>query len=47
MTATGLDILLRNTECLHNRSIGLIVNQTSLTPDLRYSWNILKEKALT
>ncbi|TLU87551.1 MAG: DUF1343 domain-containing protein [Chlorobium sp.] len=46
MIATGLDILLRNTECLRNRSIGLIVNQTSLTPDLRYSWNILKAKGL-
>ena len=46
MTATGLDILLRNTSSFRNRNIGLIVNQTSVTPELQYSWNILKEKGL-
>jgi uncharacterized protein YbbC (DUF1343 family) len=46
MVATGLDILLRNTDRFRNRNIGLIVNQTSVTPELKYSWNILKEKGL-
>ena len=46
MVATGLDILLRNTDSIRNRNIGLIVNQTSVTPDLKYSWNVLKEKGL-
>ena len=46
MVASGLDILLRNTESFRNRNIGLIVNQTSVTSELTYSWNILKEKGL-
>lgn len=46
MVATGLDILLRDTDRFHNRNIGLIVNQTSVTPELKYSWNLLKEKGL-
>ncbi len=46
MVATGLDILLRNTDRFRNRNIGLIVNQTSVTPELKYSWNVLKEKGL-
>ena len=46
MIATGLDILLRNTDRFRNRNIGLIVNQTSVTPELKYSWNVLKEKGL-
>ncbi len=46
MVATGLDILLSNTDSIRHRTIGLIVNQTSVTPDLKYSWNVLKEKGL-
>ncbi|NMW22418.1 MAG: DUF1343 domain-containing protein [Chlorobiaceae bacterium] len=46
MVATGLDILLRNTNSIRNRQIGLIVNQTSVTPELKYSWNVLKERGL-
>ena len=46
MVATGLDILLRNTDSFRNRNIGLIVNQTSVTPELKYSWNVLKERGL-
>ena len=46
MVATGLDILLRNTKSFCNRNIGLIVNQTSVTPELKYSWSVLKEKGL-
>ena len=46
MVATGLDILLRNTDSFRKRNIGLIVNQTSVTPELKYSWNVLKERGL-
>ena len=46
MVTTGLDILLRNTSSFRNRNIGLIVNQTSVTPELKYSWNVLKEQGL-
>ncbi|MCX6179493.1 MAG: DUF1343 domain-containing protein [Chlorobiales bacterium] len=46
MIATGLDILLRNTNRFLNRNIGLIVNQTSVTPELKYSWNVLKERGI-
>jgi uncharacterized protein YbbC (DUF1343 family) len=46
MVATGLDMLLRDTGRFRNRKIGLIVNQTSVTPELQYSWNLLKEKGL-
>ena len=46
MVATGLDILLGNTERLQNRKIALIVNQTSVTPALEYSWNLLKQKGV-
>ncbi|NTU97416.1 MAG: DUF1343 domain-containing protein [Chlorobiaceae bacterium] len=42
MTVTGLDILLRDTEQIRQRNIGLIVNQTSVTGDIRYSWEVLK-----
>ena len=44
MVATGLDVLLENTASIQNRNIGLIVNQTSVTPGLQYSWNMLKKK---
>ncbi len=46
MVATGLDILLRNTETLRGKNIGLIVNQTSVTPELQYSWSLLKERGV-
>ncbi|MEI8032749.1 MAG: DUF1343 domain-containing protein [Chlorobiaceae bacterium] len=46
MVATGLDILLRNTETLRDRNIGLLVNQTSVTPELHYSWEVLKERGI-
>ena len=39
-------MLLRNTERFGNRQIGLIVNQTSVTYDLLYSWNVLRERGL-
>ena len=46
MIATGLDILLRNCERFQNRNIALIVNQSSVTAHLKYSWNMLKERGL-
>lgn len=46
MVATGLDILLENTDRYRNRAIGMIVNQTSVTTDLRYSWDVLRNKGL-
>ncbi len=46
MVATGLDILLRKSERFQNRNIGLIVNQSSVTADLKYSWNVLKERGI-
>lgn len=46
MVATGLEILLRKSEHFQNRNIGLIVNQSSVTPDLKYSWNALRERGI-
>jgi uncharacterized protein YbbC (DUF1343 family) len=42
MVINGLDILLRNTGLLKNRSIGLIANQTSVSMGLEYSWKLLQ-----
>ncbi len=46
MIATGLDILLKKSEHFQNRKIGLIVNQTSVTPEMKYSWNALQERGI-
>ncbi len=46
MVATGLDILLRDTSRLGNKNIALIANQTSVTPELNYSWNELRAKGI-
>ncbi len=46
MIATGLDILLNKSMHFQNRKIGLIVNQSSVTPEMNYSWNALKERGL-
>ena len=46
MVATGLDILIRNTDCIQNKNIGLIVNQSSVTQYQQYSWNVLKERGI-
>jgi uncharacterized protein YbbC (DUF1343 family) len=46
MVATGLEILLRKSDRFQNRNIGLIVNQSSITPDLKYSWNVLRERGM-
>jgi len=46
MIATGLDILLRKSEHFQNRKIGLIANQSSVTPELNYSWNALRKRGI-
>jgi len=46
MIVTGLEMLLRDTGRIKNRNIALLVNQTSVTRELNYSWNILKERGL-
>jgi len=46
MIATGLDILLENIGQYRHRNIGMIVNQTSVTADLCYSWDVLRKKGL-
>ena len=46
MIATGLDIVLRNLESLRHRSVGLIVNQTSLTATMEYSWQLLRKQGV-
>ena len=46
MIATGLDILLQKSDRFQNRKIGLIVNQSSVTSEMNYSWNALKERGI-
>ncbi len=46
MVLNGLDILLRDTRCLKNRSIALIANQTSVSRDLNYSWQVLGKEGV-
>jgi uncharacterized protein YbbC (DUF1343 family) len=46
MVITGLEILLGNLDRFRTRKIGLIVNQTSVTRELNYSWNVLKEHGI-
>lgn len=42
MVLNGLDILLRDPSSLKNRKIGLIANQTSVSRELRYSWELFE-----
>ncbi len=44
MTATGLEILLSDPRICLGRRIGLMVNQSSLTASLEYSWEALAKK---
>jgi uncharacterized protein YbbC (DUF1343 family) len=46
MIKTGLDIFIENIEKYKKRAIALIANQTSVTRDLRYSWDVLREKGI-
>jgi uncharacterized protein YbbC (DUF1343 family) len=46
MVQTGLEVLLEDAEKYKNRNIALIVNQTSVIRDFRYSWDVLREKGL-
>lgn len=46
MIRTGLDSFLENLEKYKNRGIALIANQTSVSRDLEYSWDIFIRKGL-
>ncbi len=46
MITTGLENLINNIDQYKNRSIALIANQTSVTHNLKYSWDILKQKGI-
>ena len=46
MVQTGLEVFLKDAEKYKNRNIALIINQTSVTRDFRYSWDVLREKGL-
>ncbi len=43
---TGLDLFIRETGPFRGRRIALIANQTSVTGDLRYSWDVLQAAGL-
>lgn len=42
MIHAGLDILIKNQKSYKNRKIALIANQTSVSRDLTYSWELLQ-----
>ncbi|OHD69264.1 MAG: hypothetical protein A2W19_15850 [Spirochaetes bacterium RBG_16_49_21] len=42
----GLERLAADVGPLRNRNIGLVANHTSVTRDLRYSWDILTRLGL-
>ncbi|MDP8305945.1 MAG: DUF1343 domain-containing protein [Candidatus Chlorobium antarcticum] len=46
MTVTGLDVLLSDPSKCHGRRIGLMVNQSSLTASLKYSWKAFAKKGV-
>ncbi len=46
MVLNGLDILLQDTGRLKKRNVALIANQTSVTLDLKYSWQELQKKGI-
>lgn len=47
MITTGLDAFLRDeTDRLRTRNFALVVNQTSMTNALRYSWEVLLEASI-
>ncbi|MFH1942074.1 MAG: DUF1343 domain-containing protein [bacterium] len=46
MVKTGLEVFLGNVEKYKGRRIALIVNQTSVTRDCRYIWDVLEERGL-
>jgi uncharacterized protein YbbC (DUF1343 family) len=46
MIKTGLEIFIENSEKYKKRGIALIANQTSVTGDLLYSWDVLREKGI-
>jgi len=44
MVITGLEQWLKTTDKYREKRIALIVNHTSVTSDLQYSWNVLEER---
>lgn len=46
MIKTGLEVFIENSEKYKKRGIALIANQTSVTPDLRYSWDVLRKEGI-
>ncbi|OHD63112.1 MAG: hypothetical protein A2176_08405 [Spirochaetes bacterium RBG_13_51_14] len=46
MVETGLDRLMRHIDFLRNRDVALIANHTSVTRDLRYGWDALRERGI-
>lgn len=46
MIQTGLENFLNQIDNYKNRKIGLIVNQTSVTRDFRYSWHVFRKEGL-
>lgn len=46
MVLSGLDRLLADPRALKGRRVGLIVNQTSVSRELEYSWNLLRKKGI-
>jgi uncharacterized protein YbbC (DUF1343 family) len=47
MVLNGLDILLSDPSSLRNRKIGLIANQTSVSRELRYSWELFERLGIS
>jgi uncharacterized protein YbbC (DUF1343 family) len=47
MVQTGLERLLARIDHVRNRRIGIIANHTSVSSDLRYSWDLLQAKGIT
>lgn len=46
MVKTGLEVFLENIKTYRNRKIALIANQTSITSDYHYSWDILRKEGI-
>jgi uncharacterized protein YbbC (DUF1343 family) len=46
MIKTGLDIFIERSDEFKNRKVALIANQTSVTADLRYSWEAFQSKGI-
>ena len=47
MVRTGLDVFVDTMHRYRNRRVALLANQTSVTRDLKYSWDVLRAKGLS